>query len=69
MDLMAAGCQLTPNADSLETRFAGPSSSQPFSILNIIYHVRQEMSNVFLYGMKKIHFAENQTLTNPAVCG
>jgi len=48
MGLVAAGYRLAPSGDSLKTCKAGPSSSQPFFILTILYHVRSKKSNVFL---------------------
>ena len=48
MGLMAPLRQLAPTADSLKAQVAGPSSSQPFSILTILYHVHEKKSNVFL---------------------
>ena len=46
MGLVATGCQLPPNADSLKTDIAGPSSSQPLKILKILYHVSRKKSIV-----------------------
>ena len=48
MGLMAPIYQLSPNADSLRSWTAGPSSSQLFSYLHTFYHVFLEKSNVFL---------------------
>ena len=48
MGTLAAEYRLTPTDDSLKTVYAGPSSSQPFSVLTTQYHVCRKMSNVFL---------------------
>ena len=48
MGLVAPNCQLTPNADSLKIRTAGPSSSQLLTMLTLQYHSCGKKSNVFL---------------------
>jgi len=43
MGLVAAGYRLAPNGDSLKTRNAGPSSSQPFYIDDTLPCTRQKV--------------------------
>ena len=48
MGLVAAGCWLAPNANSLRSCIAGPSSSQLLTMLTLQYHSCGKKSNVFL---------------------
>ena len=79
MGLMDASCCLAPTGSSLEGHGSGPSSSQPFFVLPILYHVRVKKSNVFLAKMQNFFLPQKQAfhpaekhknclLTNRPVC-
>ena len=55
MGLMAVGYRLAPGADSLKTCLPDRLRHSCFLIMSILYHVREEKSNVFVTKIRRFY--------------